>query len=46
MNYVVEAIVDKKYHPKTSTYYHKIDKPMYCVKWEGYDSSLNTWEPI
>ena len=35
--FIVENIVDKKIKRK---------KIFYKVKWEGYESSENTWEPI
>ena len=34
--YLVERVVDKKQVGK---------RTMYCVKWEGYKSDENTWEP-
>jgi hypothetical protein len=37
MRYEVEKIVDKKI---------SAGKPLYLVKWKGYDSSENTWEPL
>ncbi|KAF4528788.1 hypothetical protein B566_EDAN017276 [Ephemera danica] len=36
--YVVEAIVGKKYDKSTMTF-------LYEIKWEGFPSSQNTWEP-
>lgn len=44
--YNVEQIVGKKLNRKTSKIVHIIEKPMYLIKWEGYDSAQNTWEPI
>ncbi|KAL0268260.1 UNVERIFIED_CONTAM: hypothetical protein PYX00_010275 [Menopon gallinae] len=37
--YVVEKIVAKRVNPKTK-------KPEYLLKWEGYPSDHNTWEPV
>lgn len=36
--YVVEKIVGARVDPKTKV-------PMYMVKWKGYGSNENTWEP-
>lgn len=44
--YKVEAIVDKKFNNRSSNSYIHIEKPFYLVKWEGFESSQNTWEPI
>lgn len=35
--YIVEKIVDKK---------EVNGKPYYLVKWEGFDESESTWEPL
>jgi len=36
---VVEKIVSKRYHPRNKRF-------EYLIKWEGMDSSSNTWEPV
>lgn len=36
--YIVEDIVDKKWDRRTQCW-------LYCIKWKGWPSSDNTWEP-
>lgn len=41
----VEELVRKRIDPVTSNFTINVEKISYFVKWEGYDSSVNTWEP-
>ena len=44
--YKVEAILEKKMDIKKSKKLENLDKICYLIKWEGYDVSQSTWEPI
>ena len=38
--------MDKKIDEKTSKLHFNLEKEYYLIKWEGYDHSVSSWEPL